>query len=97
MIEYLENGFAKMENISIEKRRVKKLIQAWNKILLRNNEKIPVDSERKGRLREMYEEYHQLQLALKVRSEKMDAMLKSVGLDKQGFEVLRDRHVANKW
>ena len=93
MMEFLESGFAKMESIAIEKRRVKKLIQAWNKILLKSGaEKLPADSERRGRLREMYEEYHQLQLSLKIRAEKMETMLQSVGLDRQGYEELRNRH-----
>lgn len=60
MLEYLQAGFLKLENLSNEKRRIKKLIRAWNSSFEKNNSRLPTSSERKGHLRELYEEYHQV-------------------------------------
>ena len=60
MIEYLQAGFIKIETLTTEKRRIKKLIKAWNTSFEKKNARLPTSSERKGHLRELYEEYHQV-------------------------------------
>jgi hypothetical protein len=92
MLEYIQAGFNKIETLSIEKRRVKKLIRAWNSSFEKKNGRLPTSNERKGHLRELYEEYQQSSLALRIRTEKMEDILKGVGLDRESFEQLRDKH-----
>lgn len=60
MLDYLQAGFIKIETLTTEKRRIKKLIKAWNASFEKNNARLPTSSERKGHLRELYEEYHQV-------------------------------------
>ena len=62
MVEYLQAGFIKIETLSLEKRRIKKLIKAWNNSFERKNGRLPTSGERKGHLRELYEEYHQVRI-----------------------------------
>lgn len=64
MIEYLQAGFIKIETLTTEKRRIKKLIKAWNASFEKNNSRLPTSSERKGHLRELYEEYHQVRVRI---------------------------------
>eukprot|EP01034_Spumella_vulgaris_P022860 gene22860-29037_t len=92
MLEYIQAGFNKIETLSTEKRRVKKLIRAWNASFEKKNGRLPTSNERKGHLRELYEEYQQSSLALRIRTEKMEDILKGVGLDRDSFQQLRDKH-----
>jgi regulator of replication initiation timing len=153
MIEYLQAGFIKIENLSLEKRRIKKLIKAWNTSFEKKNSRVPTSGERKGHLRELYEEYHQVcvgtimsymcvcgchyvtfsssgqwiwtcgdnsyvllcplvflllttsvfacmtahqvSLALRIRVEKMEDSLRTVGLTQEEFIQLRDKKLSD--
>jgi hypothetical protein len=61
VMEYISSGLQKLEGITNEKRRVKKLIRAWNASYERKYGKLPTSAERKGHLRELHEEYQQVQ------------------------------------
>lgn len=58
--EYLQVGFAKIDKLSLEKRKIKKLIKAWNATYQKQFGHLPSSSERKGHLRELYEDYHKV-------------------------------------
>ena len=60
LIEFLQAGFVKIEHLDAEKRRVKKLIKAWNKSYEKKTGSIPTSNERRGQLRGLYEEYQQV-------------------------------------
>jgi hypothetical protein len=61
MVEYLNAGMVKVETNAQEKRRLKKLIKAWNASFEKKHGRLPTSAERsKGHLRELYEEYHQV-------------------------------------
>jgi hypothetical protein len=60
VIEYLDIAFEKVEKLIAEKRKIKKLIKAWNLSYEKQFGHIPSSSERKGHLRELYEEYHKV-------------------------------------
>lgn len=64
IVEYINAGLLKIESLSNEKRRVKKLIKAWNASYERQHGRIPAASERKGHLRELHEEYQQVSRTL---------------------------------
>lgn len=95
IIEYLNVGFNKIDQLNLEKRRIKKLIRAWNASYLRQHDRLPTSSERRGHLRELHEEYQQITLALKIRKEKMEETLKKVGLSKEEFEDIRNNKFHN--
>jgi len=90
-IDFVQSGMDKIEALNRDKRRVKKMIRAWNASYEKTNGVAPIGSERKGLVRDLYEEYQQISLALKVRNDKMDSTLKSIGIDREGFLKLRDR------
>lgn len=60
MLEYIQAGFDKIEVLNTEKRRIKKLIRAWNASFEKKTGRLPTSTERKGHLRELYEEYQQV-------------------------------------
>lgn len=60
IMEYLQVGFAKIDKLSLEKRKIKKLIKAWNATYQKQFGHIPSSSERRGHLRELYEDYHKV-------------------------------------
>jgi len=60
VIEYLNAGFNKIDQLNAEKRRIKKLIHAWNVTYQKQHQRLPTSSERKGQLRELHEEYQQV-------------------------------------
>ena len=60
LLEYIAAGYTKIDNLQIEKRRVKKLIKAWNATFLKNHGRVPSSEDRKGHLRELHEEYQQV-------------------------------------
>lgn len=66
LLEYMQAGFIKIEYLNTEKRKLKKLIKAWNFSFERKNGRVPTANERKGHLRDLYEEYQQV-LAINVK------------------------------
>lgn len=60
IIEYLNLGFNKIERLGGEKRKLKKLIRAWNSSYEKQFGRLPMSSERKGHVRELYEEYQKV-------------------------------------
>jgi hypothetical protein len=67
LMEYLSSGFNKAEKLEHERRRIKRLIKAWNSSYQQEFGKLPSSSERKGHLRDLHEEYHKVnKLFLKI-------------------------------
>ena len=62
LVEYLSSGITKIERMGFERRRIKKLIRAWNASFLKQFGHVPTSSDRKGHLRELHEEYHKAQI-----------------------------------
>jgi hypothetical protein len=60
LMEYLTSGFTKAEKLEHERRRIKRLIKAWNSSYQQEFGKLPSSSERKGHLRDLHEEYHKV-------------------------------------
>jgi len=52
----------KIEALNRDKRRVKKMIRAWNASYEKMNGVAPTGGERKGLVRDLYEEYQQVSL-----------------------------------
>lgn len=64
LLEYLNAGFNKIDQLNLEKRRIKKLIRAWNATYLKQHDKLPTSAERKGHVRELHEEYQQVSITV---------------------------------
>lgn len=60
LIEYVNSNYSKIENLLVEKRRLKRLIKAWNSSYEKEHGRVPTSAERKGHLRELHEEYQQV-------------------------------------
>ena len=60
MIEYINNNYSKMKSLLVEKRRLKRLIKAWNTSYEKEHGRLPSSTDRKGHLRELHEEYQQV-------------------------------------
>ena len=60
MLDYFQGELLRIEKLTNEKRRIKKYIKAWNASFEKKNQRLPTNTERKGHLRELYEEYHQV-------------------------------------
>jgi hypothetical protein len=60
IIDYVLSAEKKMASLSTEKKRIKKLIKAWNLTYQKQYGKLPSSTDRKGHLRELHEEYHQV-------------------------------------
>lgn len=60
LLEYISAGYTKMDGLLLEKRRIKKLIKAWNATFLKSTGHLPSSEDRKGHLRELHEEYQQV-------------------------------------
>ena len=63
LIEYIQAGYIKIDSLVVEKRRLKKLIKAWNATYEKNLGRPPNASERKGHYRELFEEYQQVRIS----------------------------------
>eukprot|EP00981_Chlorochromonas_danica_P000957 scaffold229_cov155-Ochromonas_danica.AAC.5 len=91
VMEYINASLLKIDSLKNEKRRVKKLIRAWNASYEKQHGRLPAIADRKGHLRELHEEYQQLALALRIRQDKLNDALKRVGLTMEDFEALRSQ------
>jgi hypothetical protein len=60
LIEYVNTNYSKIESLLVEKRRLKRLIKAWNASYEKEHGRLPSSTERKGHLRELHEEYQQV-------------------------------------
>lgn len=60
IVEYINAGYDKIEKLQLEKRKIKKLIKAWNQSFEKQYGRLPTTADRKGHLRDLHEEYHQV-------------------------------------
>lgn len=91
VVEHMSAQQMKIEGLANEKRRVKKLIRAWNASYERQHGRLPGSGDRKGHLRELHEEYQQLALSLRIRREKMDDALRKVGMTLEQVQQLQQQ------
>lgn len=63
VMEYINASLLKIDSLKNEKRRVKKLIRAWNASYEKQHGRLPAIADRKGHLRELHEEYQQVTFA----------------------------------
>lgn len=99
VMEFAEAGHDKILALMQEQRRLKQLIVAWHASFEAEHGRPPVASDRRGQLRALHEEFRQVSLALRVRSDKLTTFLKRVGLTQEQFVQLRHnsgRKEANK-
>lgn len=94
LIDYIQAGYARLESLEYEKRRLKKIIRSWNASFERLHGRPPTTKERKMNMKEQYVEYEQVSTSWKTRKEKMDRFLASVNLTQMEFIRLRDRRAA---
>jgi len=95
MLEYIGAGYEKIETLNTEKRRIKKILKAWNASFEKRNGRAATKQERKELAGGYYEEYQLISYKLHSREQKMDKVLNLCGITKEDYELLsQDRHTA---
>ena len=93
LIECIQDGYIAIEQADNDKRTYKKAIKQWNYSFEQYHSRPATNQERKAMAREMYESYQQASALLKVRCDKVNHILETVGLTHQGFLKLREKYV----
>ena len=90
IVESLQRGMDKIEMLTNEKRKVKRVIKLWNFSYEKQNGRPPSQLERKQLAKSHYLEYQRLSRLLQVRTGKVESVLENLGLTRDEFYALRD-------
>lgn len=95
VIDVVSDGLDKLDALESEKRKLKMSIKSWNSVFEKENGRAPTKRERKALAGHLYDSYQKISLQLRVKGDKMEDLLKKIGLARPDFENLREKQLAH--
>jgi hypothetical protein len=89
LVESVQRSLDKIEALSHEKRKVKRVIKMWNVTFERQHGRPATQEERKQQAKAHYVEHQRLSRLLEIRNAKVDESLRSMGVSRDEFRDLQ--------